>query len=275
MLSGTELLALSGIAVDRIEDILSVPSWDLDFEDMFALASRVCEAIDEGYRSIIVTHGTDTMEETAWLTDLLLGQRRRQECSVVFTGAMRFSDADDADGPGNLRFALNQVSDRKNVGHGVQVAFAGHLHAARWARKIDAFALDAFSSEGRPASSGPLPLTNGTIDKQVAMLTVNSIVRPEMPQSIHGLVLRGTGAGHIPSIYFDSVEQMWSAGVPVVIASRVRDVIREDTSRERLLRAGDLTPEKAVLSLMVGLGVSTQMSDLSGWWFALLDSSVR
>ncbi len=275
MLTGKELLELSGIDVDRVEDIHSVPSWDLDIDDMFGLASRVCEAIDEGYRSVIVTHGTDTMEETAWLTDLLLGQQRRKTCSVVFTGAMRFSDVSDGDGPGNLQFALQQISDGENVGQGVQIAFAGQLHAARWARKIDALALDAFSSDGRSPSSGRLPPTNGTIDKQVAMLTVNSVVRPELPQSMHGLVLRGTGAGHIPSTYFEAVDQLWSAGVPVVIASRARDVIREDTSRDRLLRAGDLTPEKAVLAVMVGLGVSSEMSDFAKWWSELLASSVR
>lgn len=70
--------------------------------DTFALALRVCTAIDEGVRSIVLIHGTDTMEDSAWLTDLLLGQLRREACSVVFTGAMRFSDDNSADGPDNL-----------------------------------------------------------------------------------------------------------------------------------------------------------------------------
>jgi len=275
MLTGKELLKLSGIDVNRVEDLRSAPSWDLDIDDIFTLASRVCTAIDEGYRSIIVTHGTDTMEESAWLTDLVLGQRRREVCSVVFTGAMRFSDDSSTDGPDNLNFAVRWALDVKSVGQGVQVAFASRLYAARWVRKVDALVLDAFSSDGRPLFSGPLPPTNGRIDKQVTMIAVNSIVRPEMPQSMHGLVLRGTGAGHIPSIYFDYVDRMWSADIPVVIASRARDVKREVTPGDRVLWAGDLSPEKAVLALMVGLGVSSKMSDITKWWSKLLESSVR
>jgi len=275
MLTGDELLELSGIDVNRVEDLRSVPSWDLDIDDMFTLASRVCTAIDEGYRSIVVTHGTDSMEESAWLTDLLLGPLRREACSVIFTGAMRFSDDSSADGPANLKFAMQWALDDKSVGQGVQIAFASQLHAARWVRKVDALELNAFSSDGRPSFSGRLPSTSGRIDKQVTMIVVNSIVRPEMPESMHGLVLRGPGAGHIPSIYFDFVDRMWSADVPVVIASRARDVKREVASGDRVLWAGDLTSEKAVLALMVGLGVSSKMSDITKWWSELLESSVR
>ena len=107
------------------------------------------------------------------------------------------------------------------------------------------------------------------------MMTVNSIVRPKISESPHGLVLRGTGAGHIPSMYFGIVDRMWSAGVPVVIASRARDVKREVAPSDRVLRAGDLTSEKAVLALMVGLGISSKMSDITKWWTELLDNSVR
>lgn len=275
MLTGEELLNLSGIDVDHVEDIRSVPSWDLDINDMFSLATRVCSAIDEGYRSVIVTHGTDTMEESAWLTDLLLGNQRRASCSVIFTGAMRFSDDYGTDGPDNLRFATRSASDSKIVGTGVHVAFAGHLYAARWARKVDALDVAAFSSDDRPTSSGPLPPTNGTIDQEVTMLTVNSIVRPEIPRPVHGLVLRGTGAGHVPSTYFDVIDELWKSGVPVVISSRARDVKREVVASARVLHAGDLTPEKAVLALMVGLGFSSEMSDITSWWTDLLDSSIR
>jgi L-asparaginase len=275
MLLGHELLRVAELTTDRIEDVRSVPSWDLNIDDMLDIASRVCSAIDEGFESVVVTHGTDTMEETAWLTDLLLGPERRASSRVVFTGSMRFSDATDADGPANLRFAYEKARYLVGHGPGVQIAFADHVHAARWAQKIDALELDAFSSHGRPQSSGELPTSTGVIDKQVTMITANSIVRPEIPQGVHGLVVRGTGAAHVPSSYFEPLDQLWKSGVPVVIASRARDVPRAMQPDGRFLWAGDLTPEKAVIALMVGIGATSGKSEITAWWSELLDGAIR
>jgi L-asparaginase len=275
MLLGHELLENAELTSDRIEDVRSVPSWDLNIDDMLDIASRVCSAIDEGFDSVVVTHGTDTMEETAWLTDLLLGPERRASSRVVFTGAMRFSDSKDSDGPANLRFAYEEAVNTAGDGPGVQIAFADHLHAARWAQKVDALDFNAFSSHGRPQSSGDLPTTTGVIDKLVTMITANSIVRPEIPKRIHGLVVRGTGAGHVPSSYFQPLDQLWTSGVPVVIASRARDVPRAVQPGDRNLWAGDLTPEKAVIALMVGLGATSGESSITAWWSELLAAAIR
>jgi L-asparaginase len=275
MLLGHELLENAELTSDRIEDVRSVPSWDLNIDDMLDIALRVCCAIDDGFESVVVTHGTDTMEETAWLTELLLGPKRRASSRVVFTGAMRFSDSTDSDGPANLRFAYEEAVNTAGDGPGVQIAFADHLHAARWAQKIDAFELNAFSSQGRLHSSGDLPTATGVIDKQVTMITANSIVRPEIPEGIHGLVVRGTGAGHVPSSYFQPLDQLRKSGVPVVIASRARDVPRAMRPDDRFFSAGDLTPEKAVIALMVGLGATSGESALTTWWSELLAGAIR
>jgi len=275
MLLGHELLRNAELTAARVEDVRAVPSWDLNIDDMFHVALRVCSAIDEGFESVVVTHGTDTMEETAWLTDLLLGPERRASSRVVFTGSMRFSDATDSDGPANLRLAFERALDFVAGGPGVQIAFAGQVHAARWAHKIDALELNAFSSHGRPQSSGNLPSTTGIIDKQVTMITANSIVRSEIPKGLHGLVVRGTGAGHVPSTYFQPLDELSKSGVAVVIASRVRDLQRAVRPDGGILWAGDLTPEKAVIALMVGIGATSGNSDITSWWSELLEGSIR
>ncbi len=158
---------------------------------------------------------------------------------------------------------------------GVQIAFTGKLHAARWAEKVDATNLDAFASGVRPTSSGPLPPTNGSIDVNVALVTANSVVRQTIPKDVHGVVIQGTGAAHVPSTYFAQIERLWKRGVPVVLATRTRDVARTFDAVDRVLWAADLTPEKATLALMAALGVSRQLPDVCDWWSTLMSQSIR
>src|ERR1022692_3020025 len=124
MLVGNELTRTANLDFDRITDLLAIPSWNLTITDMMAIARSVLAAIDSGHRSVVVTHGTDTMEETAWLTDLLLGPERRLTSRVLFTGAMRFSDNSDSDGPANLEYAIRQAMQIQYPDQGVQIAFA-------------------------------------------------------------------------------------------------------------------------------------------------------
>jgi L-asparaginase len=275
MLSGDELTTNANVTFDSVTDLLAIPSWDLSITDVLTIVAAVLAAIDAGHQSVIVTHGTDTMEESAWLTDLLLGAERRATSRVIFTGAMRFSDDDDSDGPANLKYALNQAMQTQHSNQGAQIAFAGKLHAARWAGKIDASSLDAFASGSRPASSGPLPPTNGTIDVNVALVTANSVVRQAIPEDVHGVVIQGTGAAHVPSTYFEQIEQLWERGVPVVLATRTRDIARTFDAIDRVLWAGDLTPEKATLALMAALGSSRQLPAVCNWWSNLMSQSIR
>jgi L-asparaginase len=275
MLSGDELARSAHLTFDSVTDLLAVPSWDLVITDVLTIVAAVLSAIDEGHHSVIVTHGTDTMEESAWLTDLLLGAERRLTSRVLFTGAMRISDNSDSDGPANLEYAIRQAMQIQYPDQGVQIAFAGKLHAARWAKKIDASNLDAFESGSRPPSSGPLPPTNGSIDANVALVTANSVARQTIPEDVHGVVIQGTGAAHVPSTYFEQIERLWKRGLPVVLATRARDVARTFDGVDRVLWAGDLTAEKATLALMAALGVSTQLPDICDWWSTLMSQSIR
>jgi L-asparaginase len=270
MVSGAELASAAGCHFDEIVPLSAVASWDLSLADMVAIARAVAETIDAGYRSVIVTHGTDTIEETAWLTDLLLGPERRANSRVLFTGAMRFADAPHSDGSANLRFCHDELQRSGVEPPGVQVGFAGHLHAARWVTKHDAAALDPFSSGGRPSASGPLPATTGDINMHVAL-----VAHQPIPPGAEGVVLRGTGAGHVPSRYDDDINALISAGTPVVVATRTRDVERVVEPTSACLRAGDLSAEKAALALAVALGTSRQMPDVRAFWHELSQSSRR
>ncbi|MEX0874374.1 MAG: asparaginase [Actinomycetota bacterium] len=265
-LTGADLAARAQVSFDEVIDLEAKPSWDLSLTDLEAIARRACSAIDEGADGVVVLHGTDTLEESAWLTELILGAERRDAAAVLFTGAMRFAGHPGADGPGNLAQAVDAC--RKSVGRGlgVQIAFAGRLHAARWAVKTDAGALDAFDSNGRPPTASPPPPSTGVLDSAVALLKVGSVYAPPIPEGVHGLVLEGTGASHVPSSYHAALNELLSSGVPVALASRARDVDRASDTHDPFLRAGDLTAEKAALALMVALGEEQDLPAVREWW---------
>ena len=268
MVTGADLAYQAGITFDEIIDVEAKPSWDFSIDEMFGVASAVKRAIDDGADVVVVTHGTDTLEETAWLTELTLANRRRL-ASVTFTGAMRFADDPEADGPRNLAdaFAIGQAASKQNLG--VQVAFAGRTHAARWVVEVDATGFDAFESAQRPTSAPQPPTSRGMLQRNVALLKVGPVARPPVPPNISGLVLEGVGASHVPSSYHPTIRDLVSRGVPVVIGTRVGDPGAAITD-QLVLRAGDLSAEKATIALMVALGNSTDLDEIRTWWAELL-----
>ena len=117
------------------------PSVHLTDEDVLGLAALVTSIAGDG-EPVVVTHGTDVMEEVSFFCDLVYDG----SAPIVFTGAMRLSDADDPDGPRNLTDALIVASDDAVRDLGVLVCFAGRIHAARDVRKVDSVEIDAFAS---------------------------------------------------------------------------------------------------------------------------------
>ena len=147
--SGDELLELiawpSGAPRLELDDFAHVPSFDLHGALALSLARRVAEhARRADIAGIVVTHGTDTMEESVFMIDRLLDS----DTAVVLTGAQRGADQPDSDGPRNLRDAIRVAHAPKRRGRGAMIAFAGSLHAAREARKLHTSALDPFGSPG-------------------------------------------------------------------------------------------------------------------------------
>ena len=266
MLSGAELAESSGCRFDTVVDVTDKPSWDLSIDDMRAIVAEVRSAIDEGSDAVVVTHGTDTLEETSWLTDLLLGAEHRRRAGVTFTGAMRFADVEGTDGPANLSHACTVAA--AGAGKGVQLAFAGRVHAARWVVKADATALDAFDSFGRPPSA-PSPPEAGGLEEAVALVKLGPLARAALPDGVRGLVVEGTGSGHIPSAYHGAILALVDEGIAVVLASRSRTADGRTTDAG-VMRAGDLTAEKAAIALMVGLGSTSSVEELRTWWSELM-----
>src|SRR4051812_30161375 len=209
------------------------PGAQLDAAGALAVARGAAQEAAGG-RGVVVTHGTDTLEETAFLCDLLHGEA----APVVFTGAIRPASAPGADGPANLLDAVAAAAAGATAGLGVLAAFGGELHAARDARKVDSVSPLAFGSP----RLGPLgfvregvvevarvvprrpPLSPASLDATVHVVhaglgTDGTLVRAALAAGADGLVGVVLGAGHSPPGFLEALTAA-AERVPVVVTVR-------------------------------------------------------
>lgn len=249
-------------------------------ELMRALAQRISEE-GENFDGVVVTHGTDTLEETAYALACMLPRR----LPVVLTGAMRQPGMPGADGPANLLAALQVASVPSAASMGAVVVMADQIHLARFVAKTHTAGVNAFRSpdlgpigsvtEGRvhlsvqPLFEDYLGLPAG-LPGRVELLWVvagsdGELVRAISP-GLDGLVVAGTGGGHVPPPLADALAALVDRGIPVVLASRTGagPILRhtyggpgseQDLLGRGLLPAGALSPLKARIRLLVALGL--------------------
>ncbi|MFF8509233.1 asparaginase [Streptomyces sp. NPDC015492] len=274
-MSGREVLAALGGDHDIVlNDFRRVPSSTLTHADLAALAAEIRTTVAAGSGAVVV-QGTDTLEETAFLLDLLC----TTEQPIVVTGAMRRPDLPGADGPANLAAALAVAADPACRHLGVLVVLADEIHAARHARKTHTTSVATFASPGAgplghvvegeprvlfrsaaPAAAHPLTLDP---DVRVALITLSQGDRGELLDAVdhrfQGLVVAAFGAGHAPAWLVEPLAAL-ARRIPVVLASRtgagptLTDTYRGPGSEHDLLHhglvpAGPLDPAKARILL--------------------------
>lgn len=228
---------LAGVAAVRAETLATLPSPSLDEATVLKALAWARGAVDAGATGVVLTQGTDTLEESAYLLDLLWD---RDEPLVV-TGAMRSSQAAGADGPANLLAAVRCAAGSASCGRGVLVVLADEVHAARWVTKADSMSTGAFGSPpfgpvGRCVES---EVAYAVPAARVAPLHVPPEIsrNPRVPlvathlgddgylleairaEDVDGVAVAGFGAGHVPARMAESVGRL-AAQVPVVFASR-------------------------------------------------------
>lgn len=285
--SGEELVAAldpaeaAGVDVD---DLYSLESYDLTLDHLTTVASRARAAVAEGATGVVVTMGTDTMEETSFGLDLLLADI---DAPIVVTGAMRLASDPEPDGPANLADAIRVACHPAAVGRGVLVVMHGEIHQARSVTKVDARRLDAFASYpehhvgtvGGPhveltGAAPPRPPRATALDPRVALLKVVPGMDPHLIEHVvddgaRGIVLEGYGTLHLPSSLTKAVSAAVEAGVVVVVASRAwADIRQDDDPGAGLVGAGDLSAAKARLALMAALGTSGDPRRIRAWFAA-------
>jgi L-asparaginase len=256
-----------------VEDVSLTPSWALAPRDMQRIALRVREVARSGeFDGVVVTHGTQTLEYTAFLTDLFLDSN----VPVVFTGAMRLASSPDSDGPNNLREALNTAASEEYAGMGVIVSFAGRTISARSAWKWSRSESDAFRSADS-ARSRRRRTFSGEIEPRVGMLKVHPGAGSEaltalVDSDLRGLVIEGLpGQGGVPQPMHQTLRAA-AARMPVVLSSRAPSGFLSSSPTGGtgeplrglgLISARGLSSEKAFVLLMVALAEVTKREDVN------------
>jgi L-asparaginase len=258
-----------------LDDFVSVPSFDMHGALALSLGRRVLE---HGTPTV-VTHGTDTMEESVYLIDRLLPE---DAAPVVLTGAQRAADAPDRDGPRNLRDAIRVAAAPEARGRGAMVVFAGEIHAAREVRKVHTSALRAFASPGwgpigkvdearvvfarRPERRPPLPAPAELAPVDLIRLYAGSdarFLRASIAAGARGIVLECTGRGNANDQVLEGVREAVAAGVTVIVCSRCAEGRVEpvygrgggrDLAEAGAVFAGDLVGPKARVLLQLAGG---------------------
>lgn len=220
----------------RAESLLQLPSASLGLKDVLSVLDWCRAAAQEKPDGIVLTQGTDTLEEVAFLLDLFWDS----DVPLAVTGAMRTPTAAGADGPANLLCALQTVRDPASRARGVVVVMNDTIHAPRWVTKSDALAVDAFRSpdrgilgrmvEGRPCYFAPpvsrknLPMPKRR-DHEVALVTSTLGADPHLLRHVlscgryAGVVIAAFGAGHVAAVDAEIIGE-WPGRLPIAIASR-------------------------------------------------------
>lgn len=290
-MSGEDLLAtvplVSKYAKVEVNNVSNVPSDYMDPPRWIALTSEVNRALARPeVAGVVVSHGTDTLEETAFWLDLTVNSDK----PIVLIGAQRNASEPDFDGPRNLLNAVRICVDPQSRGKGAMLAMNNQINAARDVSKTNTSSVETFKSgdfgflgivdnDRIVYSRAPLRRLHVAIKTDtmpyveiVAMYggADGSLVKAAVDQGAKGIVIEGLGSGNVNAPMFDAIEKAIAKGVAVVITSRVPNgrVLPNygfEGGGKTLVDAGavmgdDLSPQKARILLMLLLqdGVKEQ-----------------
>jgi L-asparaginase len=271
----------------RVADVKQISSRAITPADMYSLAREIRAEVEGGCEGVVVTHGTDTIEETAYALALMVDA----DVPLALTGAMRLAHEPGADGPANLMSALRVAATPEVAALGPVVVMHDEIHAARWVTKLHTSRVAAFSSpgfgpvgqivEGRVRLHATVPGRDhlglpDRLDQRVELVWVSAgadgLLVEAAAAAADGLVVAGTGGGHVPPAMAESLRDVVERGLPTVLASRcVEGPVLEETyggvgSETYLIEVGLqpvglLSPLKARLRLLTALALGINPSE--------------
>ncbi|MBO2774138.1 asparaginase [Staphylococcus aureus] len=270
----------------------NVPSPHMTIQHVKQLKDIILEAVtNKYYDGFVITHGTDTLEETAFLLDLILGIKQ----PVVITGAMRSSNEIGSDGLYNYISAIRVASDEKARHKGVMVVFNDEIHTARNVTKTHTSNTNTFQSPNH----GPLGvLTKDRVQfhhmpyRQQALENVNDklnvpLVKAYMGmpgdifsfysrEGIDGMVIEALGQGNIPPSALEGIQQLVSLNIPIVLVSRSFNGIVSPTyaydgggyqlAQQGFIFSNGLNGPKARLKLLVALSNNLDKAEIKSYF---------
>ena len=290
--SGAELIEavpeLSAELPLEVIEFSNIPSPHMTPTRMLALAKEIDRlATDDTVAGFVITHGTDTVEETAYLLDLTLNTTK----PVCLTAAMRSGGETSADGPKNILTAVRTASDKAASEMGVLVVMNEEIHAARSVTKTHSANPHAFTSPAWGAlgyadedrivwRSRPFMrehIDTDTLAEDVYLVKMATgqddlLLKYLIEKQVSGIVIEGFGRGNIPPVCREALIDAVQAGIPVILttrvhAGRVLDIYgyeggAADLIRHGIILAGDLTAQQARLKLMCALPKANTLDEV-------------
>jgi L-asparaginase len=264
----------------QVEEFSNLPSCHLTVEQLWQLQKTVSDRLDRLFiRGVVITHGTDTLEETAYLLDYTIPIDK----AVVVTGAMRTYDQEGYEGIHNLWNAIRVAAAPESDARGALVVINDEIHAARYVTKVgthdgSAFESPAWGPMGRiygdkvvwgwSLKRDSLPVRG--ISDNVHLVTAAAgasdlLLRHLVERRVRGIVIEGLGAVRVPPWWMPTIREATAAGIAVVVASRTTRGYTHDTyayegaykdlEAAGVIFAEGLSAAKARIRLMCALGV--------------------
>lgn len=265
-----EISTPSDVDISAIDSV-RLDSSSLSLTDLDDLLQRVHALLaDDSIAGVVITHGTDSMEDTAMALELFHTGKK----PVVITGAQRSFDHLESDGPQNLADAISYAA---NGAPGVSIRFGGLTIPARGAFKAHTSALEAFQATSQKIRTRPtLPLTP-LAGKDVVIISAwpgapRLLVDAAVASGINGIIVEGLGSGNMGSEMGEGVKDALDAGIPVLITTRVPEgsvtlAYGGDGGGATLAQAGalgtgTLRAGQARMVLLAALATDTDVSNL-------------
>ncbi|QVM97941.1 asparaginase [Pseudomonas sp. SORT22] len=278
---------LADLAHISAKTLQLLPSASLSFIQLIDVLYWAKSQVEEGAHAVVLSQGTDTLEEVAYFLELLWPF----DAPLILTGAMRAASEPGADGPANLLAAVRVALDAQSRGRGALVVVNDQIHAAAHVRKTESLAMAAFSSphfgceglliEGRVCYLKPTrprqPLPEPwRLDQRVVLLEAYFAADTLLLEQVaglgyEGLVIAGFGAGHVSAAWAKCLGYI-TTRMPVIIASRTGsgptanhtygfDGGEMDLQRKGALMAGFLCPRKCrvLLWVLIGCGMDDEL----------------
>jgi L-asparaginase len=275
-----------------VEEHCNLPSSHFTLQTLQSLRERVQNLLNrEEVEGVVITHGTDTMEETAYFLDITVPSEK----PIVLTGAMRTAEEAGYDGIANLLAALKTASSPQARGRGTMVVMNDEIHAARYVTKSHTLSTATFVSPGW----GPMGRIEGEritfawdlnrkvipfreLEEKVYLIKLgvgmeDHFLRFALEKGAKGVVIEGMGAGRVPPWWMPTIREAIGKGVTVVIASRclaggIYDPYGypgayRDLSSAGVLFAHHLNGQKARIRLMVILGSGAEGDRVRELWY--------
>ena len=295
-LTGDQLVkavpGLDKIATIEVEQVANICSYDMSPEIWRRLATRANQLLQDARISgVIVTHGTDTLEETAYFLDLTITSRK----PVILVGAQRAASFFDSDGPRNLLNAVRVAVSPEALGMGVMVVMNGQINAARDVTKTSTLEAETFKSLEFGALGvadlqavrfyrTPLRRQTITLDDSQPLGRVEivnqyagadgRVIRLLLQEpGLAGLVVEGFGVGHVTAGTLEAIKEARARNIPVVIGTRVYTgrtvpLYARDTEATALgvIRSDNLSAQKARILLMLALTRTKDVTELQKYF---------